>query len=330
MLKKIALSFVSTVISLTIIEIVLRVFCPVYTAAPVSAFQYDPVLGTRLRPNSHILETTDYQQEMKVNSLGTANFQESFDGYRSLVFAVGDSYTEGIGLPSDVSYPAQLDLSLNSGNGGDYAKNYGVVNLGVAGYGGEQNLIRLQEYSKSLGKPAYILYLGCDNDYEDDQLFASGYRHKHFVDGSPTWGWFARPLEWLTGDLQIGLRLKLIIAQLRQSSISENGNGAVQANAPSPAEREAPVLEKLKAFAKENNSVLIVSWFDTGASYDWLKGWASRNQILFADWEPRFDSVRNAIPGIPEENPHSGGHHRGWVNRVIADEYGRIIMSKHS
>jgi len=330
MLKKIALSLVSTIVSLTLLEIALRLFCPVYTAAPLSAYQYDPDLGIKLRPNSHILETSDFQQELYVNGLGTSNFQESFDGYRSLVFAIGDSYTQGIGLPSDMSYPAQLDLMLNNSEKGGYEKKYGVVNLGVAGYGGEQNLIRLQEYSKLLGKPAYVVYLGCDNDFEDDQLFASGYRHKHFVEGSPTWGWFVRPLQWLTTELQIGLRLKLIIGQLRRSSVTQDADVTPAAGAPSTAERESPVLEKLRGFAIENNSVLIVSWSSTGASYDWLKGWASRNQVFFADWGPRVDAVKGSIPGIPEENPHSGGHHRGWVNRVISDEFGRIILTRRS
>src|SRR4051812_23858682 len=141
MLKKIALFIASALLCALIVEILLRTFFPVYTVSPLRAYQYDPELGVTLRPGIHILETTDFQQELRVNRLGTVNFQEDFSDYHSLVFAVGDSFTQGTGLPSDMSYPAQLDVFLNTDESGLYRKEYGVVNLGFAAYGGEQNLI---------------------------------------------------------------------------------------------------------------------------------------------------------------------------------------------
>ena len=326
MFKKFSLFFVSALICAFLLEIVLRTFFPVYTTSPLRAYQYDPDLGVRLRPGIHLLETTDFQQEAQVNSLGTVNFQEKFDDYKTLVFAVGDSFTQGTGLPSDMSYPAQLDLFLNEDQAGFYKKEYGVVNLGLAAYGGEQNLIALQHWSATIGKPSYILYLGCDNDYEDDLEFKSGYRHNHIVDGSPKWGVFVRPLQWLTNDLQIGLRLKLAIQQVRRARIDSEANSAED---KSVAELEGPVFEKLNAFAKNSGANLIVSWSDQGKSYDWLREWANHNQVTFADWRPKASSVNAAIPDLPIDNPHSGGHHRGWVNKVIAEEYGRLIRQLH-
>lgn len=134
-LKKISLVFVAALVGVLTVELTLRLFFPRYYPIIPAAYEYDPDLAFRLRPNTHLLKTTDFQQESISNGLGTANFQESFDGYESLIFAVGDSYTQGTGVPADMSYPAQLDFILNRDNQGFYVKKYGVVNLGVAGFG---------------------------------------------------------------------------------------------------------------------------------------------------------------------------------------------------
>ena len=324
-LFKVTAIAISILISLIAIELILRLFFPVYQTSILAAYEYDEELGTRLRPGVHLFKTTDFQEEVRVNQLGTVNFQEDFSRYESLVFAAGDSFTQGTGLPSDMSYPAQLDMKLNQNDEGLYTNKYGVVNLGLAAFGGEQSLIALRRYASKIKPPNYILYLGCDNDYEDDVLFKSGYRHKHIVQGSPQWGSLVRPMQWLTNDLQLGLRLKLAVSQLRRSKLSADDANAAQAETASVAELELPVLEKLAAFAKENNAVLIVSWSETGRSYDWLKQWSDANAVAFADWGPNVDSVKSSIPALPIDNQHSGAHHRGWVNGIIADEYARKI-----
>lgn len=276
-----------------------------------------------------MFEVTDFQEEVRVNGLGTANFHEQFDAYETIVFAVGDSFTQGTGLPSDMSYPAQLDMILNRDEQGFYRQKYGVVNLGLAAFGGEQSLIALRRWSSLVRKPAYILYLGSGNDYEDDILFRSGYRHRHIVEGSPSWGALVKPMQWLTDDLQIGIRLKLLIGQIRRSSqfSASNHNVGGGEQTTSVAELERPAFENLAAFARENDAKLVVGWAGSGPSYDWLKKWAAENTIAFADWEPKMKSVTDRIPALPTENQHSGGHYRGWVNRIIAEEYARQIAA---
>ncbi len=321
--------FLSTLVSLIAIELVLRIFFPVYQTSILEAYQYDSELGTRLRPGIHMFEMTDFQEEVRTNQLGTVNFQENWDSYESIIFTIGDSYTQGTGLPSDMSYPAQLDILLNQDPQGFYIQKYGVVNLGLAAFGGEQSLIALRRWSSTIRRPQFILYLGCDNDYEDDVLFRSGYRHKHIVEGNPSWGWLVRPMQWLTNDLQIGIRLKLLIGQARRSRLAaeDDAGAGTGGHSPSIAELERPVLENLAAFAKDNNARLIVGWSGEGASYDWLKSWAGENGIPVADWGPKVRSVRSSIPELPMENQHSGGHLRGWVNRLIAEEYARQIRA---
>ena len=199
-------------------EIILRLLFPIYLTGYIGAYQYDKELGYRLKDDVRMLKTTDYQQEILTNTLGTVNFQNNFDKYQILIFVVGDSFTQGTGLPSDASYPFQLDLLLNM-ESDRYIKKYAVVNLGLAAFGGEQNLLALKRYAQKLGKPNFILYLGSSNDYEDDLLFKSGYRHKHLVEGSPYWGWYLRPLMWLSNETEIGKRVKILLGSIQRSRI---------------------------------------------------------------------------------------------------------------
>src|SRR3569623_3553850 len=109
-LKKLALLVTTILVIVVVIEVILRNFFPVYPTGDLRAFEYDDQLGYRLKPGIHELHATDHQEELVVNGLGTPNFQKDFAGYPKLVFAVGDSYTEGTGVPADMSYPEQLDL----------------------------------------------------------------------------------------------------------------------------------------------------------------------------------------------------------------------------
>lgn len=326
LLKKISVVLFATVAGLVVVELGLRLFSPRYYPIIPASYEYDPELAQRLRPGAHLFETTDHQQETISNSLGTANFEESFDGYESLVFAVGDSYTQGTGVPADASYPAQLDLMLNRDEQGFYVKRFGVVNLGVAGFGGEQSLASLARFGERLGRPAYILYLGCDNDFGDDLAFKSGDRHRTVVAGSPVWGRMTGPLRFIFEHTHLGLLARAAHRQrVRNRLVAEATAGS--GRRASVAELESSVFERLKAYAEARGSVLVVSWSDAGESYAWLKAWAGQRGVAFADWAPRANSVREAMPKLTLDNPHSGQHHRTWVNQLIAAEYARQIRA---
>lgn len=327
LLKRISLVTSAALVGLLIVELILRQFYPQHYPIIPAAYEYDAETAYRLRPGAHMLVTTDFQQESVSNSLGTANFQESFDGYESLVFAVGDSYTQGTGVPADMSYPAQLDFILNTDEQGFYVKRFGVVNLGVAGFGGEQSLIALRRWETRLKPPSIILYLGCDNDFEDDLAFRSGDRHRIVVAGSPAWGRLTRPLRLVLEDTHIGLLARAAYRQrVRDRMVSEaTRQSGVK---PSVAELESPILERLKSYAEEHNSMLVVSRSDETASYHWLKSWAAQHAVAFADWAPKANSVREAMPGLTLDNQHSGGHHRGWANQFIATEFARQIRAR--
>ncbi|HEX5707753.1 MAG TPA: SGNH/GDSL hydrolase family protein [Pyrinomonadaceae bacterium] len=316
--KRAAVVLVSFALAWLAAELFLAKYRPSYDVGIADSYVYDEELAFRLRAGAHLFRTTDFQQESRTNAHGTANFQETFDGYERLVFAVGDSYTQGTGVAADQSYPFQLDLTLNRDDAGLYVKRYGVVNLGVAGYGGEQNLIALRRGVERFGRPAVILYMGCENDFEDDLLFRGGYRHRSWDHVLPGWFW---------NETQTGVKLKRIIgsrrrARLREAALAERGFGGAP---PSSAELERGALDALAARAREEGALLVVSWNEAGVSYEWLKGWASEQGVAFADWAARTKSVREAMPALPLDNRHTGGHHRAWTNRVIAEEFARQI-----
>ena len=146
-----------------------------------------------------------------------------------MVYAVGDSYTQGSGLPVDASYPFQLSMMLNMLDG-SYVRKYAVVNLGPASFGTKQAFLSLLKYKEIIGKPHYILYLGSWNDHSDDILFANGYRHKHLVDGNPHWSVLLKPIKWFANDLEIGKRMKLFVGNVRKRSYRKNDTHKKQSN----------------------------------------------------------------------------------------------------
>ena len=314
---------------LSIAELVLRWQAPLRVAGIQSAYQYDPDLGLRLRPGTQAWESSDYLKEVWVNSLGTVNFQESFDSYSVRVFTLGDSYTQGTGSSVDASYPFQLDLALNQDESGQYLPNYAVVNLGLAAFGGEQSLLALRRYADALGQPRACLYLGSENDCSDDLLFLAGYRHQQIVEGSPSWGWLVEPALWAT-RFELFKRLKIAVSQLRRKPILSGVSTAPASSdlpSASTAEHSWDAIARIRDTCRAYGAPIIVSWAAPGRSYTWLQTRAAQEDIQFADWWPSVQSVLAAVPDAPLSNPHSGGHWRPWINRSIAQAFEREVRA---
>jgi hypothetical protein len=311
------------------VEAGLRAFGPLRTVGNRAAYEYDPELGYRLKSGVHLLETTDHQEEVRTNRLGTNNFQEDFSGYETLIFALGDSYTAGTGLPADAAWPFQLDLTLNRDAQGRYLRRYAVVNLGLQPSGGEQALLLLRRFEARLGRPAYVLYLGCDNDFTDDALFRNGSRHTYGVDRNPRYGPFLLVRQWADRS-ELARRLLWAWAQRRDARVvrSELGVGDPQETKRPIAALQEPVLDRLAAASREYGARLVMSWSNLSDSYDRTRQWSSSRGIAFADWRPSFESVQQAVPAAPLRNAHSGGHYRTWVNRLIAESFAREITRR--
>jgi hypothetical protein len=313
--------------ALAVAEGLLRAVAPLHMVGVQGSYIYDPDLGYRLAPGIHQFQLTDHLDEVYTNALGSVNFQERFDGYETLVFAAGDSFTQGTGNPPDTTYPFQLDLLLNQDERGFYRERVGVVNLGLAAFGTEQSLIALRRYGDLLSKPDFVLYLGSDNDWDDDVLLRSGYRHQHLVAGSPHWGRLVGLLQWVS-EFELAKRAKLAIGEMRRARlVTDAASPDAGANDTVPvAERVWPTIEEIVALSREWDAVLVLGWANPeSSSYAWLKNKAAEQHIRFADWAPAADSVRQNMPGLSLENPHSAGHWRPWANNVIARSYAQAM-----
>lgn len=321
------ISVALSMIVLGIGECALQRFAPIHLTGIQSAYEYDEELGYRLKAGIHEYLLTDNLQEIRTGPLGNVGFEDDFSRYPALVFTLGDSYTQGTGNSADAAYPFQLDLLLNRDEAGLYQERFGIVNLGLAAFGTEQSLRAARRYAGIVGKPRYVLYLGCDNDAEDDALFQSGYRHGHVVSGNPRWGRWVEPLQWIS-NLELVKRAKFALAGLRQAFAGQTPPPAKASGAPAVtvAERTWPTLAEIVAQARAWDATIVVSWanLDTG-SYEWLKAKAQQEGIAFADWEPAVRSVQARMPDLNYANPHSAGHWRPWTYGVIAESYARAM-----
>jgi hypothetical protein len=243
---------------------------------------------------------------------------------------LGDSYTQGTGLPLDGSYPAQLDLLLNMPDE-KYEQNYLVVNLGLAAYGGDQNRIVYERFKKNIGQPIVILYFGCSNDEDDDALFRAGHRHRHLTDGNPHYGILQKPLAWLTHGTELGKRLNYMIRSAARKGPVVTRIGDDKLHSTSVAERQRRHIEWLRNEATKNGALLVVSWANgpdyraDPRSYQWLKEWAETEGVPFADWYSSVETVTESLPALPTANDHSGDHYRSWVNMIIARAFAKHI-----
>ncbi len=314
MKKNIIEFFIAILIILFVCELFLKVFFPLHlTGGYIGNYKYDLELGYVIK-GGYTTKISDYKQEIYVNKIGTVNFQDDFVGYKHLIFTLGDSYTQGTGLPIDGSYPAQLDLMLNLQNS-DYKKLYGVVNLGLAAFGGSQSVLTYLRYKQKIGEPKYILYLGCDNDFYDDLLFSTGEKHRNLVDQSPYYGLLQKPLAYFLTQVEIGKRLNYVRRVLYRKNLVE------KPESDQFLKSQLPHLEKIIKSSQKAGTILLVSWADSpkdSESYNNLKIWALQNKIIFVDWYPMVESVSKNLPALPIENDHSGGHYRVWVNTLIA------------
>ena len=140
---------------------------------------------------------------------------------------------------------------------------------------------------------------------------------------------------WLTNDLEIGKRLKILVGELRRQRVFSSNKKYVENEGTGQrkcvAELEAPVFHELVKTARDYGAKLIVSWSDSPqyleGSYQWMQEFARQNGIAFADWHPAVESVRQGIPTLPINNHHSGGHFRTWVNTQIARAYAKQILA---
>ena len=124
---------------------------------------HDPLLGWSLRPHVRARHrTSEYDVAVRVNAQGFRADREVPEvpppGVTRVV-AVGDSFTYGQGVEAHEAFPALLERALPATE---------VVNLGVAGYGTDQQLLMLQSRGLRFRPDAVVLGLYATNVFRND------------------------------------------------------------------------------------------------------------------------------------------------------------------
>ena len=139
-------------------QLVQELIGPLYIEDPVTLFRIRPLLSTRHR-------FAGYDVVYHTNSLGlrTREIDSAFPANR--IICLGDSFTFGMGVKDDETYPYNLETYLKNALPNE---NIGVINAGQIGWGTGQELRWLESSGLNL-KPMGVVLQFCYNDYMDDQ-----------------------------------------------------------------------------------------------------------------------------------------------------------------
>lgn len=122
-----------------------------------SLFLSDPILGWRLKPGwSGEHKHYDFTARYSINSSGFRTMPATVGVPGSTILILGDSFTFGLGVQDDESFPWLLSQRMN--------QRVRVVNAGIPGYSSDQEYLLGKELIPQL-KPRQVLllfYLGND------------------------------------------------------------------------------------------------------------------------------------------------------------------------
>jgi lysophospholipase L1-like esterase len=131
----------------------------------------DEKLGYRLAPRYEMrYETGDFMSDIRINSEGLRDreYPAGKDPSIYRIVVLGDSFTFGVGVDAEESYPKHLERLLNHDHdlGEGKPVKFEVVNAGVDGYGTEQEYLYLTDLLNRY-KPDLVLVGLYSNDIAD-------------------------------------------------------------------------------------------------------------------------------------------------------------------
>jgi hypothetical protein len=159
---KVALGLASLAAGLLLGEgLVGRVAPQVYRRPPV--WQFDPQLGwSHLPSSSGRLVSPEFDVEFRIDraSFRDRGFAQEKPPSIWRALALGDSFVEGWGVPVEASVSKRLEVELGTAFAGRQVE---VLNLGVAGYGTDQELLLYGQVGRRY-QPDWVLLFFYGND----------------------------------------------------------------------------------------------------------------------------------------------------------------------
>ena len=144
------------------------------TASPevVTYNVYSPTLGWEIRPDFRGPGISTNSQGLR----GTREYALEPPARTRRVLCVGDSFTFGEHLAEDQTMPARLDVELNGG----HPAAWEVLNLGVPGYGTDQQWLGLAQKGLRYAPDVVALFFFEENLYRNTLSFRD-YAKPYFV-----------------------------------------------------------------------------------------------------------------------------------------------------
>jgi hypothetical protein len=160
---KLALPFVSGLITLALCEVIVRTFVTVGDIGP-SFTIYDKLYGQRLKKSFSAKRITpEFTTQFTTNSLGFRGPELEFLTHRSIIF-LGDSFTMGYGVNDGEEFPALVSKALKK----HYEKDQLLMlNAGIGGSGNGWWIKFLRNEAKRYDPYLVILQLH-ETDFDDN------------------------------------------------------------------------------------------------------------------------------------------------------------------
>ena len=164
--KKILFTCIVVLFTILVLEGITRIFLSDKQAepvVPVNVGQFDSMLGWSLNPSSTgISNRTGTKIEYRINSKGIRDTETSYEKPKGVfrIVLLGASCTFGFGVPVEKHFSTLLE---------GYFESVEVINMGVSGFGVDQELLYLRSEGKKYKPDLVISYVP---HYED-------HRHMH-------------------------------------------------------------------------------------------------------------------------------------------------------
>ena len=173
-LLNVSIIVVSTISFLLILELFFVLFIPqIYTPPQVqptnstsevaALFEYDELLGWKLKPNSTgFMSNPEFNVTINISQKGLRDKDYPYNktGNKKRIIVLGDSFTLGVGVEEDERFTEVLEDKL--------LENVDVINMGVSGYGTDQELLFLEKEGFNYNPDIVLVAFYIGNDVSDN------------------------------------------------------------------------------------------------------------------------------------------------------------------
>ncbi len=157
--------------SLLVLEIGVRVLTPMnhFSFIPNT---YDPTTGIRQVPGARgFLSCPEYDCQLQISSQGLRDreFSHTRQAGTSRILCLGDSFTNGFGVPAAQTFSKVLETNLGDGSSPLPPGQWEVLNAGVAATGTAQQLAYF-EHEGFRYQPNHVVLAFSPNDFVDNAV----------------------------------------------------------------------------------------------------------------------------------------------------------------